>query len=102
MRNMKYIFWHRNDFSFCFVNRNIFPVRQRNHFSCDTQGVLTVIGFVPPLAMNLHPMCTGSIFPVIITIFLVTEISFLMRFGSSVRCITFSRQMRGIYNQNFV
>ena len=46
-----------------------------------TQGVLPVTGFVPPLAMNIHPMCTNSIFPVTRTIFLVRENSFLIKFG---------------------
>ena len=36
------------------------------------------------------------------TLFLVRKNSFLMKFGSSIRCITFSRQMHGIYNQNFL
>ena len=35
----------KNDFPFCFVTRNIFPV---------TQGVLPVRGFDPPLAMGIH------------------------------------------------
>ena len=35
-------------------------------------------------------------------VFLVRENSFLMNFWSSFRCITFSWQMCGIYNQNFV
>ena len=33
------------------------------------QGALPVTGFVPSLAMNIHPMCTNSIFPVTRTIF---------------------------------
>ena len=45
---------------------------------------------------------TGNKFPVTRMIFLVRENRFLMNFWSSFRCITFLRQMCGIYNQNFV
>ena len=38
-----------------------------------TQDVLPLTGFVPPLAMNTHPMCTNIIFPVERTIFLVRD-----------------------------
>ena len=70
---MKYIFCHRNDYSLCFVTRNIFPVRQINNFFPVTQGVFLVTGFVPILAINIHPMslcmCSNSIFPVTRTFF---------------------------------
>ena len=48
-----------------------------------TKDLLPVKGFVTPLAMGIHPMCTNSIFPVTRTIFLVRENSFLTKFGSS-------------------
>ena len=41
-------------------------------------------------------------FPVTRMIFIVKENCFLMSFWSSFRCITFLRQMCGIYNQNLV
>ena len=44
---------------------------------------------------------TRCIFPVTRTIFLVWENSSLLSLGR-FRCITFSRQMCGIYNQNFL
>ena len=76
VHHMKYIFCHRNDYSLYFVTRNIFPVRQINNFFPVTQGVFLVTGFVPILAINIHPMslcmCSNSIFPVTRTFFLVT------------------------------
>ena len=96
LHHMRYIFCYRNDFYFAF---------HQKYFSCETkkfifpvtQGELPVTGFVLPLAMNIH-----RIFPVTRTIFLVTEIRFLFKFGSSFRYITFSWLMHRIYNQNFV
>ena len=64
----------KNDFSYCFVTRNIFSVGQSNFFS-------PVRGFGPSLVMSIHPMCSNSNFPVTRTIFLVRENSFLMKFG---------------------
>ena len=68
----------------------------RRYSSC-----FPVRGFVPPLAMSIHLTHTNSIFPVTRTIFLVRENSFLRTLGH-LRCLTFSRQMRRIYNQNFL
>ena len=83
-------------------HKKYFLVSLRNYIFPVTQDVLPVTRFVPPLALDIHSMCINSIFFVTRTIFLVTENNFLMKFGLSFRCITFSWQMRGIYNQNFV
>ena len=64
---------------------------QMNNFSCETnliffpvkQYVLPVRGFVPPLEISIHLLCTNSIFPVTRTLFLVRENSFLMKHGLS-------------------
>ena len=62
-----YSFLHKKYYS-CETKKLFFPV---------TQGVLPVTGFGPPIAMNIHPMCTNSTFPVTRTIFLVRENSFV-------------------------
>ena len=54
-----------------------------------------------PLTENKFPL-TGNKFTVTRMIFLVIENRFLMNFWSSFRCIPFSWQMWGIYNQNFL
>ena len=80
-----------------FLSQKLFYILlcHKNFFSCETkklfgpvkQDVLPVTGFVLPLMMDIHPMGINSIFSVTRTIFLVTENSFLMKFGLSFRCI---------------
>ena len=41
------------------------------------------VGFVPPLAISIHILCTNSIYPVTRTVFLVRENGLLMKFGSA-------------------
>ena len=109
-------------------NENLFPVTgyrfpmPGNNFP-DTQNKFSMTGNKFPVSENKFPVTrnihsftgkmscavTGDKFPVTrnkipVTrmIFLLRENRFLLNFWSSFRCITFSRQMCGIYNQNFV
>ena len=89
------------------VTGNIFPVT-RNILSFIVKMSCTETGNKFPVTKNKFPLkenklpVTGNKFPVTTMIFRVRENSFLMNFWLSFRCITFSRQMCGIYNQNFV
>ena len=68
-------------------------------FSCEIkliffhvkQYVLPVRGFVPHFAISIHLLFTSSIFPA----------SVFWSLGR-LKCITFSRQMCGIHNKNFL